>query len=186
MPNDFLKIKKVDNYGSDYFYAERLGVDSIAFVLLNIDRINRNAEDFVGVIHEFKPPIQQSLTTAFGGSLDKDYSDLTDIVKAEVLEESGYKVKDENITPLGRVFVSTQMNQFCHLFAVEVREYQFEGRKPENSSEAAAEVKWLKAEEVHELEDWKAFTILSRIFTKKENEAYAEMDKKANSKIIMP
>jgi len=33
--NKFLKIKETDNFGSPYYYAERLGVNNVAFVLYN-------------------------------------------------------------------------------------------------------------------------------------------------------
>ena len=52
---------------------------------------------------------------AFGGSLDKAKS-LEEIVIDEVIEEAGYIIDEDDIFSLGKVFVSTQMNQFVHLF----------------------------------------------------------------------
>ena len=76
--NKFLKIKKANNFGGDYYYAERLGVDSVAFILYD------GGDGSYGLINEYKPPIEQFMTTAFGGSLDKSVSK-EQIVKEEAL-----------------------------------------------------------------------------------------------------
>jgi len=154
--NKFLQIKENDGY----FYAERLGVDSIAFVLFD------GNEDRVGLIREFKPPINGFLTTAFGGSLDKNVP-MIQIVEEEVREESGYT--GAVIHPLGRIFVSTQMNQFCHLYIVDVTKAEFVGRDPQTEMESEATVEWVSLDDESDLEAWynttncwKATTILIR------------------------
>ena len=57
----YLTIKQAKGY---YYYAERAGKDSVAFIL-----IDRNREDCIGVLNEPKPPLGDDvfLTTAFGG-----------------------------------------------------------------------------------------------------------------------
>jgi len=68
----FLTIKKAIGY---YTYAERLGINSVAFILYD-----KNKSDCFGLIYENKPPLDEvnkkemKLTTAFGGSIDKDIS----------------------------------------------------------------------------------------------------------------
>jgi len=149
--NKFLKIK--ENQG--YYYAERLGKDSVAFILYDLDT------DLYGLINEYKPPIGRFMVTAFGGSLDSEDSPF-DTVKKEVLEESGYEVSDNDIEFIDRCFVSTQMNQFCDLYLVLIESSQYVGRQPQNKLEESASVVWLPEEAVLKLEDWKARVILGR------------------------
>lgn len=153
----FIKVYKK----GEFTYAERLGKNSVAFVLYDSNRAN-----CYGVIHESKPPIDKFLTTAFGGSLDDNAKTLKDIVKAEVLEEAGYKVKKKHIHKLGNVLVSTQMNQFCHLYMVDITKSKHVGATTTDPTELLAEVKWLKWSSIIKLQDWKAQTIIIRALEK--------------------
>ena len=94
-----------------YVYGERNGVDSIAFILWDGEK--------VGLINEHKPPLgaTEFRTTAFGGSLDMNFAP-RQICIQEIKEEAGYDVK--TVHDLGKVLVSTQMNQHCHLFFADV------------------------------------------------------------------
>lgn len=151
MENKFLKIKKCENY--NYFYAERLGKDSVAFILYD-QRTKR-----FGLILEYKPPIDSFLSTAFGGSIDKSCS-LQQIVEDEVREEAGYT--DAKIYYQGKAFVSTQMNQFCHLYLVDVTQAKKSEPEPENDMESIASVVWQDRAEVVLGDCWKAATIILR------------------------
>lgn len=165
----YITVKQNDYYT----YAERAGLDSVAFVLYNKDTKR------YGLIMEYKPPIDRFLITAFGGSLDKDtrvnhdlfilkYSIgldyLKEIVREETKEEAGYSVHSEQILLVGSYFCSTQMNQHVHLFVVEVNDSQFTGRKPENEMEEAASVIWLTMDDVLDspLKDWKSVVAVSK------------------------
>lgn len=150
--NQWLKV--YDNNG--YLYSERKGKDSIAFILSD------SITGLIGVIKEFKPPINDFLVTAFGGSLDKPDKSPLEICIEEVREEAGYEVTDKHIQYKGKVMVSTQSNQFCHLFQVDVTDLELKERQPENDLEAMAEVVWLPRWRVSELQDWKAITILRK------------------------
>lgn len=152
--NKFLQIKEWTNGDSKYFYAERLGVDSVAFIL------HDTKTGLFGLIREFKPPINDYLVTAFGGSIDKDLEQM-EIVREEVREEAGYI--DVHISYAGRAFVSTQMNQFCYLYLVDVTYATKIKPEPQNAIEALAEVKWLHANEIVSGDDWKAITILKKM-----------------------
>lgn len=150
----YLKIKTWERKGcSSYYYAERLGIDSIAFVLWD------NNTNKAGLIKEFKPPINEFLVTAFGGSLDKECSK-KQIVKDEVKEESGYE--NCEISFMGKSFVSTQMNQWCYLYLVDVTHAELGGREPQTEMEAQASTVWLSPDEVKNGYCWKAITILTR------------------------
>ena len=156
--NRFLNIKKVidpDNNTNGYLFAERLGVDSVAFILWD-----SGAEQFL-LNKEYKPPVDEFIIGAFGGSMDKDKNP-EEIVIAETKEEAGFVVTKEQVHFVGEAFVSTQMNQFCKLYLVEVNKEDQDEREPENAMEASAEPTWLDWEpsELADLRDWKALTII--------------------------
>lgn len=156
MSNKFLKIKEWKGEGrqGSYYYAERLGKDSVAFVL-----INRNTGK-VGLIREFKPPINEYLVTAFGGSLDKPVSH-EQIIREEVAEEAGYT--GVHLSYAGQSYVSTQMNQWCHLYLVDVTHCKQGKANPQTELEKLASIVWLYPEEIKRGDCWKAITILSKM-----------------------
>jgi 8-oxo-dGTP pyrophosphatase MutT (NUDIX family) len=147
----------VKAYKNRYIFGQRAGIDSIAFILLDY---NRNK---IGLINEEKPPLGDKvfLTTAFGGSLDKPDLSLVDIVKEEVFEEAGFVVQDKKITYYGKVLVSTQMNQICHLFTVDITNIEPTERHPDEY-EVGSTVQWVDIPEIYQLQDWKAQTIFDR------------------------
>lgn len=152
--NKFLKIKHYIDKGCSYYYAERLGRDSIAFILHD-----RNSGKF-GLIKEFKPPIDDFLITAFGGSLDKEIS-MEEIVVEEVHEEAGYT--NAQISYAGRSFVSTQMNQFCYLYLVDVTYAKSVPRIHLSVMDDKSTVEWLHKTQVISGDCWKAITILTKM-----------------------
>jgi 8-oxo-dGTP pyrophosphatase MutT (NUDIX family) len=150
----FLTVK---SWMNRYYFSERGGVDSVAFILYD-RRINK-----YGLIREFKCPINEFKESAFGGSLDKDVNPI-EIVIAEAREEAGFVVTDDNIQSVGKVMVSTQSNQFCHLYIVNVDTRKQLELQPENDLEALATVEWFSQYEVSRLEDWKAITIIVKSY----------------------
>jgi 8-oxo-dGTP pyrophosphatase MutT (NUDIX family) len=162
----FLKVKS--NKG--YVYAERKGVDSVAFILL---ANNASDERRIGLLREFKPPLDSFLVTAFGGSIDSDnYKDnLKKLVVDEVLEEAGFTISEDNVKSYGKVYVSTQSNQFCHLFAVEVDKLKQGERTTTNPMEKKSSVAWITLPEVFKLEDWKSITIITKRLSEKDSYA---------------
>ena len=157
----YLNLKKIidpENGVNGYYFAERLGVDSIAFVCRDI----KTGQILLN--NEFKPPIRQKILGSFGGSRDKDKS-LVLIVKDEVAEEAGFEVETEDIKYLGVVFVSTQMNQFCSLFMVSVNKNEQKERRPESKIEEMAETRWVDESDyfgLTDLLDWKVTTIMAK------------------------
>jgi hypothetical protein len=102
------------------------------------------------------------MCTAFGGSLDQK-TDPINIVISEVREEAGFVVTEADIAEVGRMFVSTQSNQFCNLYIVYV-----EGSKqldciPENDLEAMSTVMWVDEGFIMSNCDWKSIVILSKL-----------------------
>lgn len=154
--NRFLNIKQVVDPSKGcrgYQFAERRGQDSIAFICYD-----KNTNKFL-VNGEYKPPVDEFIDGAFGGSLDKDVS-MVEIVMGEVKEEAGFVVGENDIVPVGRSFVSTQMNQYCYLYLVYVDKADQQEREPENAIEALAETKWVTTDEINFSDDWKAITTI--------------------------
>jgi hypothetical protein len=170
--NPWLKVKKAGGF----IYSERKGVDSVAFVLI---ATNAADERRIGLINEYKDPIKRFVTTAFGGSIDNEkyHDDLRTLVKDEVIEESGFDVTLESINYHGKVMVSTQSNQFCHLFSVEVDKLQQGDRTTNNPTELLSAVTWITMKEIQELEDWKAQAIILRRMMAKNGLVYVNTKK---------
>lgn len=158
--NKFLNIYNVidpENNVNGYQFAERLGIDSIAFICCDDSNLDKT-EYLLNM--EYTPPTNEFHLRAFGGSLDKS-KEPKEIVVAELKEEAGFD-EYKRIQYLGKVFVSTQMNQYCHLFIIFVDKNKQGQREPENKIEAMAEPKWVLAEDIIEGSDWKAITIFSK------------------------
>jgi 8-oxo-dGTP pyrophosphatase MutT (NUDIX family) len=156
--NKFLNLKEVrdpENNVNGYQFAERLGKDSVAFILWDND-----SEQFL-LNKEYKPPIDSMMLGSFGGSIDKDKF-LVDIVIDEVREEAGFIVEAKDVKYVGRFFVSTQMNQYCHLYIVFVDKNKQVEREPENEIEKIATVSWHSLEEIYKIEDWKPIVIVEK------------------------
>jgi len=182
----YIKVKEAPN--DKYFYSERKGIDSVAFILKD------SKKGLYGLISERKPPLDERvverairktvdfdletkkafLVTAFGGSNDKidieTYKNMGDVerittfmntVVDEVREEAGFKIKPSRVSFCGKVFVSTQQNQFCYLYVVDVTDIKQGKPEYENAVEAESEVVWKTRDEIiYDVEDWKAKTIL--------------------------
>jgi 8-oxo-dGTP pyrophosphatase MutT (NUDIX family) len=151
----YIKVKS--NKG--YVYSERKGVDSVAFILL---ANNASDERRVGLIREFKPPLDDFIITAFGGSVENKGQDLRKLVISEVMEEAGFSVSESDVHAYGRVLVSTQSNQMCYLFAVEVDKMKQGERTTTDPLEKKSSVVWITLPEAIKLEDWKAPTIITK------------------------
>ena len=111
----FLKLKRIvdeDNNVNGYVFAERKGIDSVAFIGYNM------GDGHFLLNREYTPPTGDFKLRAFGGSLDKSISKI-EIVQDEILEEAGFNIDKESIYNVGRAFVSTQMNQFVYLYSCE-------------------------------------------------------------------
>ena len=169
---DFLKVKSAET--TPYFYAERKGTDSVAFILIDNTR-----KDKYGVVNERKPPMDERsselafIETAFGGSNDmiddENYFDMTDdatiihfkkLVKIEAREESGFDVELDRIDYISKEHVSTQMNQWAYMFTVDVTDIEQGDKDPQNAEEAMGSIRWKSLKEVQKMNDWKAKTII--------------------------
>ena len=173
----FLKVHKAPV--GKYFYSERKGVDSVAFILFD-----KETKKF-GLTNEQKPPLfkrfdnnEMFVVTAFGGSIDtlseseymekQSYDQILvgqGVVIREVKEEAGFTVNPLNVTYMGTYMVSTQSNQLCHTYIVGVNGSEVGDRIPQTKMEATAKTKWISLDDVHNgaycnadhmIFDWKA------------------------------
>lgn len=158
----FLSVKRSRDR---YVFAERLGRDSIAFILYD-----KNSKRY-GLIKESKPPLDGEdylayLITAFGGSIDMDKS-AQEICQIEAEEESGYIVPLESIHYVGETFVSSQMSQMCKLFVVDVTgicKSEIAEWEESDSLDAGEErFYWMSRDEVMDNMDWKSIFIVARM-----------------------
>lgn len=159
MGQPYLTVKQEGRY----YFSERAGIDSVAFILYD-----RKLDKFCAT-NERKPPLDETrennkafLVTAFGGSLDDINATPLEIVIREAKEESGSDITEDDILPLGSVMVSTQSNQFCHLFLVIVNSDKMGETEPENDIEAEATLEWFEREDAYKYQDWKLITIIAK------------------------
>lgn len=186
--NQFTTVKKRGRFT----YSERKGIDSIAFIFkkgnqfgLTLerkppleDRMSEKAfqNNLIFVLDEDD---EVFLLTAFGGSNDmisaEEYLYLNEedritlfkkIVKEEGIEEAGYLLSEENISFITKSFVSTQQNQLCYLFLVNVDNAELTEKTTKDKTEMKAQLIWLSKEEILKTIDWKAKTILFHFLAK--------------------
>jgi len=166
----FMSVKKARGY---YYYAERGGRDSIAFILYDEETGS------LGLIKESKPPMDEEFNqkhmkvTAFGGSIDMDKTP-EEICQIEVLEEAGYNIPMENIVYIGKTMVSTQMNQSCFGYMVNVTGFTPGKTEADIHNEAQIakdadefshnEVVWVTENEIMDNNDWKSIWIYSKMY----------------------
>jgi len=141
----FLSVWKLGHY----FFSQRAGTDSVAFILTN-------EKHWAGLINIYHGPTPDVRDCAFTGSMDMPGKYPIDVVVAEVKEESGYVVNYWDIEYHGTFEVGTQTNEMVHLYIVNVTEDQKGEREPDGPHEAASTVVWMKPEEALQSRDWKA------------------------------
>lgn len=190
-PSKFVAIKQREDIM--YQYAERLGKDSVAFILFDKEKTTP-----FGMTVERKPPMdfraqeeqyiseinqievnekgEVFLPTAFGGSNDQQseipfeamskedvISHMKNIVVGEVREEGGYNIDPSRVKFISTEFVSTQQNQMCFMFIVDITGIPFDKTDPENEMEAMARTVWASKETIFAGSDWKSKVIVASI-----------------------
>jgi hypothetical protein len=153
--NPWVKMKKTQK---GFIYAERKGIDSVAFILIDKEKKQ------IGVLEEYKDAIYKRLLTAFGGSIDKHQNDLKQLVIEEILEESGFQVEKNQVKKVAKIYCSNMMNQFVHLFVVFVDKNKQGKKTTTNPSELKSTVIWKPFNwDLKDCFDWKTITILFKI-----------------------
>ena len=95
------------------------------------------------------------------GHIDENKSPYEAVIR-EAKEESGSDITADDIISLGKVMVSTQSNQFCHLYLVTVNADKMGETDPQNEIEAEATLEWFNLEDAFNYEDWKLITIIAK------------------------
>lgn len=144
-----------DEDDGGYFFAERAGRDSVAFLLHDRGR----EEAPYGVLTQWHGPLRRFSTGAFTGSMDKAGLDPVAITVEEAAEEAGYAVPPERVLPMAVLPVSGQCNEQCALFLVDVTGLRPQPLRPENIFEQNMQQAWWTQEQVLAAGDWKARVI---------------------------
>lgn len=166
----YITVKRIGNSQpdpSDYYYVERAGVDSVAFLLL--DRLHFLPDQKTSyptmvyqVLTQWHGPTNKFRTGAFTGSLDKD-KPLNEIVADEVNEEAGFFLNGQHdrIIFMRSCILCGNSNETVHLFLVDITGLSQQPRPAENIFEANTQRTWMTQQQIFsETEDWKAHMIV--------------------------
>lgn len=149
------KVSDPKGVYKDYYYTERFGRDSVAFLLW--DRVKG-----YGILKSYSSPYKGFISGAFTGSLDKPVSK-EQIVIEEVQEEAGYTIQESEIQFLGSARVGSNTNETVYLYVINVNDLEQNKKQPENDFEANTEIQWYKKNWRDGVEnDWRAYLIVTR------------------------
>lgn len=150
--NDWFTIKKIEkNNGESFYFSERAGVDSVAFIL-----VDANREDMFACISQFRGNYGQFQTGCFTGSLDKPELSLEEIVIEETKEEAGYEVTLDRVAYMTTEFCGSGTNERVHIYIVDVTGLEEGEKEPESVFEENTETIWMDKNGIMHCQDWKA------------------------------
>ena len=154
--NEWATVKEIPkNNGESYYFMERAGVDSVAFILFDA---NRGSEPF-GLINQYRGNFGSFQKGCYTGSLDKPELTIEQIVIEEVKEEAGYTVEPEHVN-LSAECAGSQSNERVHLFCVNVTGLEQGELEPESIHEENADNLWMCEQGIMFCDDWKAKLIM--------------------------
>ena len=154
----FKAVDPLDKDDEGYFFCERVGIDSVAFLLL--DRNNKR-KPFI-CLEQFSSSHGKFVKGAYTGSLDKDEKSIEEIVQEEVKEEAGFEVELDAINSLGKMVVCSHSSEQVNLYLVDVTNVQWAGKAPENKFEANMRQIKMNEDEIKKHCEWKAQMIIQR------------------------
>ena len=148
----FLSVMDRDGY----YYVQRAGVDSVAFILYNAGA--------VGLCRCAHGATREVSNRSFTGSIDLEGNwkeSISRVVQIEVREEAGYDVTPDQIVLIGWYEVGTQTNEKVYLYIVDVTGLtpgltQLDSREQED----ILGVVWNPTEPTH---DWKANLLIDQV-----------------------
>lgn len=155
MEKTLWKNKWVEVYEKDGWYTCTRGHDGVCVLAYRYER--GDVQSLVRLehtpCHEDGPRVGKYNRTSITGMVEDGLTPIETAVK-ELLEETGYTAKPEDIEPLGWVYVSKQSSDKCYLFAVDLSDHDTptglligDGTK----GEEGASVEWVPVLEVLEL-----------------------------------
>lgn len=142
-----------DEKDPGYYYVERVGKDSVGFLLWDEDKGQ------YGCLQQWHGPLNRFNLGTFTGSRDKDELDAKGTTQEEAIEEAGYHVDLNRITHIGTYAVSANTNEEVDLFIVDVTGLPQERAEPENIFEQNTFIRWLNPDEIGSKCEWKAIVI---------------------------
>lgn len=161
------KVQHIDQDGKVNNIPEGEIPDLCAFVLFatNIDDARR-----VGLAYERQNSINKSIIKAFTFSLPLDFKgDIREIVKEEVMLQTGFNVSLEHIEYLEKSFIGNSSGNFCHHFGITVDKRMQMPKTSKLPSVIDASHFWAMNEEIKDLQDWMAQLTCIKRFTSKMN-----------------
>lgn len=159
-----VKVEHPEQSGNAYYYAERLGKNSLAFILKDEEK------EKCAVLKQFSSQENNFKVGCFTGSLEKEDLDVVEHLVEEVKEEAGYDVVIEEVEdrikyvgmfPLGGI-----TNESVYLYVVDVTGLKQKLKEPENIFELNTDVMWIDKSDLIKLNDWKANIIAYKYLLK--------------------
>lgn len=158
----WLKIKMTydpNEKGKEFYFAQRLGKDSVAFLLIDKNR----EDDKYQILKQYSSPYGKFQEGVFTGSLEKHGKSVMDHVIEEVKEEAGYDVDKEQIKLITSEEVGSSTNEIVHLYLVDITGLEQEIREPENIFEENMDRKFVNADYINNHCGWKSKLIIHHI-----------------------
>lgn len=154
----YLTMKRKGESEKDYYYyMERLGVDSVAFILYDSTR-----DKPYGVLSQYSTSTSEFVNGAYTGSLDKPHLSLMETLIEEISEESEYEVGEDRINHVGYMTVNSMTSEKVNLYLVDVKGLEKVGTNPENLWEENTEHIWYDYDSLVKVCEWKAVMIALR------------------------
>jgi SepF-like predicted cell division protein (DUF552 family) len=135
-----------------YYYVERLGMDSIAFLLHDS---NEEDKPYI-VLEQYHSPRRIFQKGAFTGSMDKDGLTPEDTTIEEILEEAGYTITKDNLHKVGLQTVGANTNEEVHLFIADITGLQRKKKESENIWEENTNLIKMSKDEILKNCEWRA------------------------------
>lgn len=151
--NEWCTIKKIEkNNGESYYFSERAGVDSVAFILFDAN----NGETPFGIIEQYRGNYGAFHKGCYTGSNDKPELTMEEIVVEEVKEEAGYEVTLDRVAFMTKEFCGSGTNESVYLYVVDVTDVPLGETAPESIFEENTENLWVDKQGLMHCDDWKS------------------------------
>lgn len=160
-----LEIKDPQGEYGSYFYVQRMGQNSVAFICY--DPTRQEADGRLLILRQWHGPLSVFVDGAFTGSLDKEDKSVLEILSEELVEEAGIHFSSldhlKNSTAYkGAHPVSANTDEMVHLFIVNVSTATKKPIQPENIFEANTRRFWTDRKYIQSKCEWRSQLILSQ------------------------
>jgi len=154
-------IRRGDSPANYYYFSQRLGINSIRFILYDKSR----PKPFC-LLEQLEASHNKLKIGAYSGSLDKKGYTPLQVCREEVNEESMFNIEEDDIGRITLVSVrsvGSQSNENAYLYLVDVEGLPEVGTNPENEWEENTNHHWLSLEEVKTKGDWASYIIADSV-----------------------